>query len=104
MVLVIVTESEGNRQVWFQPEVVLHEPTHHLLKKHQAPFALLAYKREWLLPQVIGEAGKIECAGKVGAIVGASPTKVGGVHARLDEMPAVRPGKNVVELRVIFCG
>src|SRR5262249_8993163 len=103
VILLVITQAQGDGKIRAHKNLILREQAEFLLPKSQMPVDQVEGIQERAVVQIIIQLDECECSSEVRLITEPTTTDVRNVQASADKMFSLRPGKNFIQLHVIFC-
>src|SRR5215510_10162179 len=101
-ILLIVTQAGGEGEIRPHQNLILREQAEFLLPKRQVTVPLIDGKQKGPLIQIIPQSGEGEHAAEARLVAKPAAADVRDIHAASDKMFALCPGKDVIELYMVF--
>src|SRR5262249_5335126 len=102
IILLVITHAQGDGKIRTRQNLILRKQAEFLLPKRQVAVALVNGIQERAVIQIIFQGCEGERPAEVRLVTKSATTDVRNVQAASDKMSTLRPGKNFIQLNVVF--
>src|SRR5262249_40988254 len=102
IILLDITEAQGYGKIRTRQNLILRKQAKFLLPKRQVAVALVDGIREGAVIQIIFQGCEGERSAEVRLVTKSATTDVRNIQAASDKMFTLRPGKDFIQLNVVF--